>query len=152
MNFFLRLSHLNSVQDCSLISYYSIGMFLNQISLFFFSPHSVVGAIGFNPVEHESYEPHLSIQISNCGGLEEFSSALFEQSKISFDDFVVQIETNPNLLTDPSLVIKIGDTYHKWDTAAPIIMSHVLYGRSLPLDLMEKLKEKSTFKRGKILV
>jgi len=113
------------------------------------SPHSVVGAIGFNPVEHESYEPHLSIQISNCGGLEDFSSALFEQSKVSFDDFVIQIETNPNLLTDPSLVIKIGDTYHKWDTAAPIIMSHVLYGRSLPLDLMEKLKEKSTFKRGK---
>ena len=65
---------------------------------------------------------------------------------------MIQIETNPNLLTDPSLVIKIGDTYHKWDTAAPIIMSHVLYGRSLPLDLMEKLKEKSTFKRGKILV
>ena len=84
--------------------------------------------------------------------MEDFSSALFEQSKVSFDDFVIQIETNPNLLTDPSLVIKIGDTYHKWDTAAPIIMSHVLYGRSLPLDLMEKLKEKSTFKRGKIIV
>ena len=82
--------------------------------------------------------------------MEDFSSALFEQSKVSFDDFVIQIESNPNLLTDPSLVIKIGDTYHKWDTAAPIIMSHVLYGRSLPLDLMEKLKEKSTFKRGKI--
>ena len=133
-----------------LISYYSKACVFKLF--FFFSPHSVVGAIGFNPVEHESYEPHLSIQISNCGGLEDFSSALFEQSKVSFDDFVVQIETNPNLLTDPSLVIKIGDTYHKWDTAAPIIMSHVLYGRSLPLDLMEKLKEKSTFKRGKILM
>ena len=106
----------------------------------------MVGAIGFNPVDVD--EPHLSIQISLCGGLEEFSPILFEQSKISFDDFVIHIETNPNILTDPSLVVKIGDSYHKWDTAAPIIMSHVLYGRALPQDLMEKLKEKSSFKRG----
>merc|ERR1719492_8678 len=28
-------------------------------------------------------------------------------------------------------------------------MSHVLYGRALPHDLLEKLKEKSSFKRGK---
>jgi len=112
------------------------------------SPHSMVGAIGFNPVDAD--EPHLSIQISNCGGLEEFSPTLFEQSKISFDDFVIHIETNPNILTDPSLVVKIGDSYHKWDDAAPIIMSHVLYGRALPQDLMEKLKEKSSFKRGKL--
>ena len=62
----------------------------------------MVGAIGFNPVE-QLEEPHLNIQISNCGGLEDFSSALFEQSKLSFDDFVVQIETNPDVFSDPSL-------------------------------------------------
>ena len=72
------------------------------ISTSFSSPHSVVGAIGFNPVE-QLEEPHLNIQISNCGGLEDFSSALFEQSKLSFDDFVVQIETNPDVFSDPSL-------------------------------------------------
>merc|ERR1712223_1954995 len=112
------------------------------------SPHSVVGAIGFNPVEIE--EPHINIEISNCGGFEEFSPLLFEQSKVSFDDFVIKIETTPNILTDPNLVVKIGDCFHKWDTAAPIIMSHVLYGRALPQDLMKKLNEQSSIKQSSI--
>ena len=99
------------------------------------SPHSVEGAIGFTS------EPMIpSVSISFCGNVPEISQALFEQSKVSFDDFVIRIEEKPDLLNDPSLVIKIADCYYTWEKAAPIIMSHVLYGRALPQDLLEKLK------------
>merc|ERR1711988_1178437 len=74
------------------------------------------------------------------GAAGELSQALFEQSKVSFDDFVIRIEEKPDLLQDPSLVIKIADHYYTWEKAAPIIMSHVLYGRALPQDLLEKWK------------
>ena len=102
------------------------------------SPHSVEGAIGYHPNEDW---PHA--EISLCGGLgNEFSPIMFEQSKMSFDDFVARVEERPDLLSDPGLVVKLNDTYLKWETAAPIVMSHVLYGRSLPNDLVEKLKGK----------
>ena len=54
---------------------------------------------------------------------------------MSFDDFASRIEEFPDLLSDPGLVVKLNDSYLKWETAAPLIMSHVLYGRSLPSDL-----------------
>merc|ERR550532_3280198 len=108
------------------------------------SPHSVEGAIGFHHSDNESFDPP-KVDVSFCGGLNEgppgeLSQALFEQSKVSFDDFVIRIEEKPDLLQDPSLVIKIADHYYTWEKAAPIIMSHVLYGRALPQDLLEKLK------------
>ena len=109
------------------------------------SPHSVEGAIGFHHSDNESFMSP-KVDISFCGGLNndeaagELSQALFEQSKVSFDDFVIRIEEKPDLLQDPSLVIKIADHYYTWEKAAPIIMSHVLYGRALPQDLLEKLK------------
>lgn len=104
------------------------------------SPHSVEGAIGYH-VNVEADRPLLpAVDISLCGNDHEFSQTLFEQSKISFDDFVIHMEENPNILTNPSLVVRIGDSYYKWETAAPIIMSHVLYSRSLPQNLIDKLK------------
>ena len=105
------------------------------------SPHSVEGAIGYHPNEDW---PHA--EISLCGGLgNEFSPIMFEQSKMSFDDFVARVEERPDLLSDPGLVVKLNDTYLKWETAAPIVMSHVLYGRSLPNDLVEKLKGRDKY-------
>jgi len=103
------------------------------------SPHSVEGAIGYQGHLHHE-DPMPTVDISLCGGIEDCSPILFEQSKISFDDFLINIEENPEVLKNPSLVVRIGESYHKWETAAPIIMSHVLYGRSLPNDLTEKLK------------
>ena len=98
------------------------------------SPHSVEGAIGYHSDEHLP-----PIDISLCGGIEDCSPLLFEQSKVSFDDFLIHLEENPAILNNPSLVVRIGESYYKWESAAPIIMSHVLYGRSLPADLTEKL-------------
>ena len=98
------------------------------------SPHSTSPlAIGY-PCPGEDWAPHA--EISLCGGLgNDFSPALFEQSKMSFDDFASRIEEFPDLLSDPGLVVKLNDSYLKWETASPLIMSHVLYGRSLPSDL-----------------
>jgi phosphatidate phosphatase LPIN len=115
------------------------------------SPNSVEGSIGYHPggPDDETTFKHLPVvDISFCGGLdadteEEFSPVIFEQNKVSFDDFAIQLEERPALLTDPNLVIKIGEHYHKWETAAPIIMSHVLYGRSLPPYIIDKLKGNS---------
>ena len=102
---------------------------------------TILGAIGFHQSETENLP---SVAISFCGGLTnengELSQALFEQSKVSFDDFIVRIEEKPDLLADPSLVVKIADHFYNWEKAAPIIMSHVLYGRALPLDLLQKIK------------
>ena len=105
------------------------------------SPHSTSPlAIGY-PCPGEDWAPHA--EISLCGGLgNDFSPALFEQSKMSFDDFASRIEEFPDLLSDPGLVVKLNDSYLKWETAAPLIMSHVLYGRSLPSDLGKSIIEK----------
>ena len=35
---------------------------------------------------------------------------------------------------------RIGDQYFKWDAACPVIMSRVLYGRSLPSELVDVIK------------
>jgi phosphatidate phosphatase LPIN len=111
------------------------------------SPHSVEGAIGFQPQSSEAADLRghgPNVEISLCGNDPnlDFSSLLFEQSKMSFDDFLVHLEECPQLLNNPGLVVRIGDgpQFYKWEVAAPMIMSHVLYGRSLPQDLIEKLK------------
>lgn len=112
------------------------------------SPHSVEGAIGGPLYE----EPHRSfrnllpdVDISLCGGLEgenpAFSTLLFEQSKVSFDDFVLHLQrADPLLFNSPDLVVRIGEQYYKWSAACPIIMSSILYGRTLPSDLVEVIR------------
>ena len=35
---------------------------------------------------------------------------------------------------------RIGDQYFRWDAACPVIMSRVLYGRSLPSELVDVIK------------
>ena len=48
-----------------------------------------------------------------------------------------------NILSDPDLVVRIGDKYYSWATGGPMIMSAVLYGRSLPAELIKEYDEKS---------
>ena len=110
------------------------------------SPNSVEGAIGYSSdADDTARDFRLGIpviDISFCGMNEDtFTPALFEQTKISFDDFVVQLEERPDLLQDPDLVVRIGqDQFLKWESACPMIMSHVMYGRSLPTRLIDKFK------------
>jgi len=81
------------------------------------------------------------IDFSLCGGLDEpgaFSRTLFESGKLSFDDFAERLKIRQlNLFTNPNLVVRIGDQYFTWESACPIIMSRVLYGRSLPSELVD---------------
>ena len=78
------------------------------------SPHSVEGAIGYSGLTDE---PWPRAEISLCGGLgtDEFSPMLFEQSRISFDDFVNRIEDGQRLailLTSHSVDIPEGSGSH----------------------------------------
>ena len=81
------------------------------------------------------------IDFSLCGGLDEpsqFSRTLFESGKLSFDDFAERLKIKDlNLFSNPNLVVRIGDQYFNWESACPIIMSRVLYGRSLPSELVD---------------
>jgi Lipin/Ned1/Smp2 multi-domain protein middle domain len=45
-----------------------------------------------------------------------------------------------SLFNNPALVVRIGEQYYKWSAACPIIMSTILYGRTLPSDLVEVIR------------
>ena len=47
---------------------------------------------------------------------------------VTYDD----LRENPAMLTNPELVIRIGHKYYNWLTAAPIIMSQIVFQKSLP--------------------
>eukprot|EP00095_Tigriopus_kingsejongensis_P000826 snap_masked-scaffold63_size435493-processed-gene-2.4 protein:Tk00826 transcript:snap_masked-scaffold63_size435493-processed-gene-2.4-mRNA-1 annotation:"phosphatidate phosphatase lpin3" len=125
------------------------------------SPHSVDGAIGgaahphrYDHSSDEEQRNHLiqktlpDIAFSLCGGLEDppqegqppFSNVLFEQSLLSFDDFVMRLRNKEEVLNNPNLVVRIGEQYYTWQAACPMIMSAVLFGRTLPSDLVDLIK------------
>ncbi|KAK8397854.1 hypothetical protein O3P69_004570 [Scylla paramamosain] len=127
------------------------------------SPHSVEGAIGgpkicsdsdFEDSRHPSfdYKGYQDIAFSLCGRLNEyetdFPESLFLQSLVTYDDFC----ENPNILDNPDLVIRLGGKYVNWATAAPQIMSLVLFQRPVPQkladDLMKDNMPKKTRKRS----
>jgi phosphatidate phosphatase LPIN len=45
-----------------------------------------------------------------------------------------------SVFNSPDLVVRIGEQYYKWSAACPIIMSTILYGRTLPSDLVEVIR------------
>jgi hypothetical protein len=92
------------------------------------------------------------VAFSLCGGLgsdEIISATLFEQSILSFDDFVMRLRNQEDVITDGRLVVRIGDQYLSWAEAWPIIMSAVLFNRSLPPDLSKASKNKAAKQEGR---
>ena len=80
-----------------------------------------------------------------CGGLNkdnEFSPKLFELHKVAFDDFAMQCKMGNTLFENEDLVVKIGEQYYDWKTASSIIMCSHLYGRCLPSDVIEEMKNR----------
>lgn len=83
------------------------------------------------------------LSMSLCGGLEELhrdsvNSERFLHSIISFDDF----SENPTLiLQNPNLVIRMGGKYYNWQTAAPIIISILMFQRQLPEKTLVSLND-----------
>ncbi|XP_071854134.1 phosphatidate phosphatase LPIN3-like isoform X2 [Apostichopus japonicus] len=91
-----------------------------------------------NTVEFES-PPSLDdlrfcndIQMSLCGGLEmeigEVPMDKFNQHIISFDKF----SSDPIILSNPNLVVRIGGKFYTWQVAGPILMSMLAFQRPLP--------------------
>ncbi len=130
------------------------------------SPHSVDGAIGgrrlmppgvSGPRIYDSSDDEQrssftkgiypgEVMFSLCGGLDnqekEFSPLMFEQSLLSFDDYVHRLTESPHdFFNHPDLVVRMGDQYYKWEDACPIVMSAVLFGRCLPDNVLKAYLE-----------
>ena len=75
---------------------------------------------------------HCNIELSLCGGLKNAGSVI---SKKTFDQYLVTYDEFQNdpfgVLTNPNLVVKMNGSYLKWQVAAPLIISHVVFQRSL---------------------
>ncbi|OWF49318.1 Phosphatidate phosphatase LPIN2 [Mizuhopecten yessoensis] len=104
------------------------------------SPNSVEGAIGGPSVSFlQSEVKHLgNFSMSLCGGLSESEGVTLEkfmQSVVTFDDLC----ENYNMISNPELVIRIGEKYYNWQTAAPIILSQVVFNKDLPEITVDKL-------------
>lgn len=95
----------------------------------------------------------LDMCMSLCGGLEEHGGAgsmsRFEQHMVSYDALC----NNPNLLTDPNLVIRLSGKYYKWQVACPIVMSLLLFkkpisDRALDTLMKQHMPKKAQRRRG----
>uniref|UniRef100_A0A6I8QZS3 phosphatidate phosphatase n=1 Tax=Xenopus tropicalis TaxID=8364 RepID=A0A6I8QZS3_XENTR len=72
-----------------------------------------------------------SISISLCGGLtdnKEITKEQFIEQAVTYQQFV----DNPAIIDDPNLVIKIGNKYYNWPTAAPLLLAMQAFQKPLP--------------------
>lgn len=116
------------------------------------SPHSVEGAIGGPPGVSflKSEVQHLgNFSLSLCGGLSDPDGMTLEK----FMTHIVTYEDlceNFNMVANPDLVVRIGENYYNWQTAAPIILSHVCFDKDLPVKTMnDVVKEHMPKKKPK---
>eukprot|EP01121_Diplochlamys_sp_Union-15-3_P020705 TRINITY_DN8146_c0_g1_i1.p1 TRINITY_DN8146_c0_g1~~TRINITY_DN8146_c0_g1_i1.p1 ORF type:complete len:187 (-),score=34.94 TRINITY_DN8146_c0_g1_i1:15-575(-) len=96
------------------------------------------------------------VQLSLCGGLifkDEDNSfkkceEIFQAHRITFEKFCEQTE----LMFNPELVLKVNKRIYPWTVAGPLVVSKLVYGKSLPpttiAKLIEDFKKKLTKKRG----
>ncbi|XP_051235256.1 phosphatidate phosphatase LPIN1 isoform X2 [Dicentrarchus labrax] len=73
--------------------------------------------------------PHVAISL--CGGLTdntEITREQFQERAISYQQF----SENPSIIDDPNLVVKIGNKYYNWNTAAPVMLAMQVYQKPLP--------------------
>ncbi|XP_056420190.1 phosphatidate phosphatase LPIN1 isoform X2 [Hyla sarda] len=72
-----------------------------------------------------------SIAISLCGGLndnKELTKEQFIEQVVTYQQFV----DNPAIIDDPNLVVKIGNKYYNWPTAAPLLLAMQAFQKPLP--------------------
>ncbi|XP_014846782.1 PREDICTED: phosphatidate phosphatase LPIN1-like isoform X5 [Poecilia mexicana] len=73
--------------------------------------------------------PHVAISL--CGGLSENKEITKEQfldRAVSYQQF----SENPSIIDDPNLVVKVGNKYYNWTTAAPVMLAMQVYQKPLP--------------------
>ncbi|XP_077607054.1 phosphatidate phosphatase LPIN1 isoform X2 [Crocuta crocuta] len=90
-----------------------------------------------------------SIAISLCGGLSdnrEITKDAFLEQAVSYQQFV----DNPALIDDPNLVVKIGNKYYNWTTAAPLLLAMQAFQKPLPKATVESImRDKMPRKSGR---
>lgn len=125
------------------------------------SPHSVDGAIGGSqPTSADSDgedlagQPELKefndVAFSLCGNILNCSAEVahrkFQKSIINYDQFCC----DPNIFGNPDLMVRVNGKYCSWLSAAPMLMSFVLFQKPLPdsvvSDLMKEQSPKKTTK------
>ncbi|KAJ3270988.1 Nuclear elongation and deformation protein 1 [Terramyces sp. JEL0728] len=83
-----------------------------------------------------------TVYVSQCGPITNLSKLSKEEADTLFNNNLVEFDIfceRPDRLLDPSTVFKIHGFYHSWSSAAPVIMSHVLFNRSLSTDGLRKV-------------
>ncbi|XP_053273939.1 phosphatidate phosphatase LPIN1 isoform X2 [Pleuronectes platessa] len=89
--------------------------------------------------------PHVTISL--CGGLtdnREITREQFQERAVSFKQF----SENPSLIEDPNLVVKIGNKYYNWNTAAPVMLAMQVYQKPLPQASVENIMKEKMPKKG----
>ncbi|CAK6963969.1 phosphatidate phosphatase LPIN1 isoform X1 [Scomber scombrus] len=89
--------------------------------------------------------PHVAISL--CGGLTdntEITREQFQERAVSFQQF----SENPSLIDDPNLVVKIGNKYYNWSTAAPVMLAMQVYQKPLPQASVENIMKEKMPKKG----
>ncbi|KAK5935077.1 hypothetical protein CgunFtcFv8_020471 [Champsocephalus gunnari] len=95
--------------------------------------------------DHIGDLPHVSISL--CGGLtdnREITRDQFQERAISYKQF----SENPSLIDDPNLVVKIGNKYFNWNTAAPVMLAMQVYQKPLPQASVENIMKEKMPKKG----
>ncbi|XP_066242198.1 phosphatidate phosphatase LPIN1 isoform X3 [Saccopteryx leptura] len=88
-----------------------------------------------------------SIAISLCGGLgdnREITKDAFLEQAVSYQQFV----DNPGLIDDPNLVVKIGNKYYNWTTAAPLLLAMQAFQKPLPKATVESIMRDKMPRKG----
>ncbi|XP_062243649.1 phosphatidate phosphatase LPIN1 isoform X4 [Platichthys flesus] len=89
--------------------------------------------------------PHVTISL--CGGLtdnREITREQFQERAVSYKQF----SENPSLIEDPNLVVKIGNKYYNWNTAAPVMLAMQVYQKPLPQASVENIMKEKMPKKG----
>ncbi|XP_038557508.1 phosphatidate phosphatase LPIN1 isoform X1 [Micropterus salmoides] len=89
--------------------------------------------------------PHVAISL--CGGLtdnREITREQFQERAISYQQF----SENPSMIDDPNLVVKIGNKYYNWNTAAPVMLAMQVYQKPLPQASVENIMKEKMPKKG----
>ncbi|XP_068136386.1 phosphatidate phosphatase LPIN1 isoform X2 [Hyperolius riggenbachi] len=88
-----------------------------------------------------------SIAISLCGGLsdnKELTKEQFIEQVVTYQQFV----ENPAIIDDPNLVVKIGNKYYNWPTAAPVLLAMQAFQKPLPKVTVDSLMRDKMPKKG----
>ncbi|KAM4596119.1 phosphatidate phosphatase LPIN1 isoform 2-T2 [Fundulus diaphanus] len=113
------------------------------------SPHSV-GSSGVDSgvdslLDQIADMPHVAISL--CGGLSDnkgITKEQFLERAVSYQQF----SENPSIIDDPNLVVKVGNKYYNWTTAAPVMLAMQVYQKPLPQASVESIMKEKMPKKG----